>query len=143
MTKPQCVRFYECNYLLHLLPQDFRHLEALGFFLVKQSPHIVTKGGVLASIALYHFKKDYFVECLPQNYFYQNSSFLHTQVDSALVFTVSNPNTIPVRIMLLKDRPQKLWGSKRNYHILVFWKYQSQDANCRSTFLVSPSLPLQ
>lgn len=113
------------------------------FSLVKQSPHIVTKGRVLAPFALYHFKKDYFVECLPQNYLYQNSSFLHTQVDFALVFTVSNPNTTPIRITLLKDRQKKAMGSKRNHHILMFWKHQSQDANCRSTFLVSPSLPLQ
>lgn len=82
------------------------------FSLVKQSPHMVTKGRVLAPFALYHFKKDYFVECLPQNYLYQNSSFLHTQVDFALVFTVSNPNTIPIRITLLKDRQKKLWGAK-------------------------------
>lgn len=117
-------------------------LRLWGFLLVKQSPHVVTKGKVLAPIALYHFKKDSFVECLPQNYFYQNSSFLPAQVDSALVLTFSNPNTIPTRIRLLKDRQKKLWGVKGTTTSLC-WKYQSQDANSRSTFLISPSLSLQ
>lgn len=113
------------------------------FSLVKQSPHIVIKGRVLAPFALYHFKIVLGKTFNKVVYLYQNSSFLHTQVDFALVFTVSNPNTIPIRITLLKDRQKKAMGSKRNHHILMFWKYQSQDANCRSTFLVSPSLPLQ
>lgn len=57
-------------------------LQGLSFFFswLRQKPHIFTNERALPQIALYHFNKDNFVECFPQAYFYQNSSFLQTQL---------------------------------------------------------------
>lgn len=87
---------------------------SLFFFFVRQSRHIFTNVRVLAQIALYHFNKDDFVERFPQTYFYQNSPFLHTQVDFCFGIYSQQSKDNTAKNYTFKRQTKKANESKRN-----------------------------